>query len=64
MENLLREMTDEEVKVSLLNGGSACSNYKAVLPGLIAGCAASITFGGTSNCSAMQTISRYIKTHC
>lgn len=64
MNNLLKEMTDEEVKVSLLNGGSVCSSYRAILPGLIAGCAASMAHGGTSNCTEMQTVDRYIKAHC
>lgn len=64
MKSLLREMTDEEVKVSLANGGSTCSNYRAILPGLIVGCAASMAHGGTSNCAEMQAVDRYIKAHC
>lgn len=64
MSSLLRQLTEEEIQTSLSNGGSACSNYAALLPGYIAACTISSRYGGTSGCTEMRIASEYINAHC
>lgn len=63
MANLLRKLTDEEMETALSNGGAGqyCKLYMALLPGVIAGCAAT---GNSSTCNEMQYYSEYIHKYC
>jgi len=60
--NLLRELTDEEVKTSLARGGKGayCDLYKSLLPIAIAGCMA----GNSSSCGEMKYYTEYLHKYC
>ncbi|GAB2024179.1 hypothetical protein OfM1_02490 [Lactovum odontotermitis] len=64
MSNLLHELTDEEVKVSLSNGGSTCSTYANAIAGLMISCQMSHLFGGDSQCSELRTMQNWYNAHC
>lgn len=66
MSKLLKELTDEEMKVTMENGGRGeyCDTYQSMLPSLIISCAASMAFGGTSGCSTLGYVQGYINAYC
>lgn len=64
MSNLLHELTDEEVKTSLSNGGTSCSVLANEINHCWLGCQMSHYFGGDSQCNEMQILQSWYDADC